>query len=407
MGEITNVREAQRNLLKKVGMGLAATAMLGATQATPAERFDELLGAPGITGSWGGQRDAMEASGLTIEGVYTGEFARNFTANPVTGNGQVKTVYQTNMDLVIELDTEKAGMWPGGTFHFYGLGNTGSNPATYTGDLQGYSNIEAPNQYIVYEAWFQQVFADGMVSVLGGLHDLNSEFYASEYGGLFLNSSFGIGPDMTGNIAASIFPKAGLGARLRVEPMDGVYVQAAIYDGDPATRGFKAGEGNMVITEAGITNGESNAYKIGYWQHSANVTFAGQNFSKNYGMYGVVDQQLMQFDNGAAIGLFGQYGYSPKARNQIYTYIGAGLHLKGIVPTRGDDELGVGMARADFHADAVGSTKVSETTWEFTYRIQAAAWLAIQPSFQVIQNPGGDPTAPRVKAGLLRFEVSL
>lgn len=403
-----HVQEAQvAPALKRHAAGLLIALCTGATPAVAFEGDkNPVLSWPGITGTWDGQRQAMEDNGLKVEAVYTGEFARNFTANPVTANGQIKTVYQTNMDLVVELDTEKAGLWPGGTFHLYGLGNTGGNPTTYTGDLQGYSNIEAPNQYILYEAWYQQEFADGMVSILAGLHDLNSEFYVSEYGGLFLNSSFGIGPEMTGNVAASIFPKAGLGARLRVKPVDNFYVQAAVYDGDPATRGFRAGEGKMMIAEAGITSGDSNAYKLGYWQHTASFTFGAQTFSKNYGMYAVVDQQLAQFDSGGAIGAFVQYGYSPKGRNAIYTYIGAGLHLHGLIPGRSEDDLGLGMARADYHASPT-SPKASETALELTYRIVAAAWLAVQPSFQWISNPGGDPAAPTVKAGLLRFEVAL
>jgi len=398
---------ARKKELKNIAAGLLLALSVSATPAVAGVGDnDDVLSWPGITGNWGGQRDAMEEKGLTIEAVYAGEFARNFTANPVTATGEKKTVYHTNMDLVLELDTEKAGLWPGGTLHLYGLGNTGGNPTTYTGDLQGYSNIEAPNQYIVYEAWYQQEFGDGMVSILAGLHDLNSEFYVSEYGSLFLNSSFGIGPEMTGNVAASIFPKAGLGARLRIAPLEHFYVQGAVYDGDPATRGFKAGEGKMYIGEAGVTFGESNAYKFGYWQHTASLTFGAQTFSKDYGWYAVADQQLMQFDNGGALGVFAQYGSSPKARNAIYTYIGAGLHVHGLIPGRGEDDLGIGMARADFHADPA-AVKVSETAIELTYRIVAAQWLSLQPSFQWIRNPGGDPTAPTVKAGLLRFEVAL
>jgi len=45
--------------------------------------------------------------------------------------------------------------------------------------------------------------------------------------------------------------------------------------------------------------------------------------------------------------------------------------------------------------------------YEFTYRSVITPWLAIQPSFQLIQNPGGDPANANIKVGLLRFEVTL
>lgn len=363
-----------------------------------------LMDWPGITGEWGGARDAMEESGISIEAVYTGEFARNFTANKVTGNGQTKTIYHTNTDITLTMDTEKLGLWSGGTLFIYGLGNTGASPSAYTGDLQTYSNIDAPNNWLLYEAWFEQQFGD-VASLLFGLHDLNSEFYNSDYGSLFLQSSFGIGPNVSGNVPLSIFPKAGLAARLKVTPTEHMYIQAAVYDGDPATRGFKAGEGKMYIAESAISS-ETGTYKVGYWKHTAAVAFGGNNFANNYGVYGVIDQQIATLDGDGSIGWFLQYGYAPQDRNLVYGYVGSGLHFHGLIPSRAEDDLGIAVARANTHTSPT-AVNVAETTTELTYRLVATPWLAVQPSFQVIQNSGGDAAAPTVKALLLRFEVSL
>jgi len=413
------------SLVKKQTVGLIALACLGGLTAssaladdsflaepTAAEREavvhgheDGLLAWPGITGTWGGARDAMEENGISIEAVYTGEFARNFNGNPkATMAGQTKTIYQSNTDLTLTIDTEKAGLWSGGTLFIYGLGNTGGNPTAYTGDTQGYSNIEAPNQWIVHEAWYEQQFGD-VASLLLGLHDLNSEFYNTEYGSLFLQSSFGIGPDMSGNVAVSLFPKAALAARLKITPTDNMYIQGGVYDGDPATRGFKAGEGKLYIAESGV-NSDVGTYKVGYWKHTAAVTFGVNTFSNDYGAYGVIDQQVASLDNDGAIGWFLQYGYAPQDRNTVYSYIGSGFHLHGLIPTRGEDDLGLAIARANTHASPT-AVNVAETAVELTYRAVIAPWFAVQPSFQVIQNPGGDATAPTVKAGLLRFEITL
>ncbi|MDQ6967848.1 MAG: carbohydrate porin [Mariprofundaceae bacterium] len=366
---------------------------------------DGLMNWPGISGTWGGQREKMSDHGVTLEAIYTGEFAKNFTANPVTANGLKKTVYQTNTDLTLTLDTQAAEMWSGGTFFIYGLGNTGGNPTDYTGDLQGYTNIEAPNQWIVYEAWYEQQFADGMFSILAGLHDMNSEFYVTEYGSLFLNSSFGIGPDLTGNVPASIFPKAALGVRVHIHPSENSYVQAAMYDGDSRTRTFKSAEGKLWVAETGFSS-DSGTYKLGYWQHTADKTFDGNTFSNDYGLYAVIDQELVQLDGHGMIGGFLQYGYTPKSRNEIYTYIGAGLHLHGLMASRVEDDLGIAVASAYFHA-SLNAQKVSERAVELTYRLVVTPWFAVQPSLQWIKNPGGDSAAPAVKAGLLRFEITL
>ncbi|MDQ7001656.1 MAG: carbohydrate porin [Ghiorsea sp.] len=363
-----------------------------------------LLAWPGITGEWGGARDAMEESGVSIEAVYTGEFARNFDANAVTGNGQKKTIYHTNIDITLTLDTEKMGLWSGGTFFVYGLGNTGAAPTAYTGDLQGYSNIEAPHNWLLYEAWFEQQFGD-VGSLLMGLHDMNSEFYTSDYASLFLQSSFGIGPTVSGNIPVSIFPKAGLSARLKMTPTEHMYIQGAVYDGNPATRGFRAGEGKMYIAESGLSS-ESGTYKVGYWKHTAAVAFGANNFANNNGIYGVIDQQIATLDGDGSIGWFLQYGYAPQDRNSVYSYVGSGLHVHGLIPSRAEDDLGIAIARANTHANPT-AVNVAETTTELTYRVVVSPWLALQPSFQVIQKPGGDAAAPTVKAALLRFEISL
>jgi len=284
------------------------------------------------------------------------------------------------------------------------LGNTGGSPTAYTGDMQGYSNIEAPNKWLIHEAWYEQQFGD-MGSLLLGLHDLNSEFYNTDYGSLFLQSSFGIGPDMSGNVALSIFPQAGLAARLKITPTENTYIQGAMYDGDPATRGFRAGEGKLYIAETGVSS-DTGTYKAGYWKHTAAVNFGGKKFANDYGAYGVIDQQVASLDNDASIGWFLQYGYAPKDRNTVFNYIGSGLHFHGVIPTRAEDDLGIAVARANNQATPT-STSVAEIAVELTYRVVATPWLAVQPSFQVIQHPGGDAAAPTVKAALLRFEITL
>jgi len=354
---------------------------------------------PGITGTWGGWRTAMQEHGLTLGAVYTGEFVRNFDHGLV--NHREETIYEDNLDLTATLDTEKAGLWPGGTVFVYGLFNHGGFPsATVIGDLQTASSIEASrNQFIVQEAWYQQEWMNGRISMLAGLHDLNSEFYVTDYGTLFLNSSFGEGPELSTNVPASIFPKAGLAIRGRVEPVDGLYLQVAGFDGDPETRSISSTEGAMLIAEGGYSHAKGS-YKFGYWLHTADKTFNGRIFNNDYGIYGIIDKELISFGNDAAIGVFIQWGWVPQKRNDITKYFGSGLHMHGIIPTRHEDDLGIAVARAFTHV-------ATESTIELTYRLVIAPWLVLQPSFQWIINPGGDNTASAIKVGLLRFEVTL
>jgi porin len=350
---------------------------------------------PGLTGNRGGIRDAMEAGGITFEAVYTGEFAYNL--DPGLVSNRKENIYLDNLDLTLTIDTEKAGMWSGGTFFIYGLYNHGRNPTEdVIGDLQTASNIEAPDTFLVYEAWYEQKFSN-IFSILVGFHDLNSEFYVSEYSSLFLNSSPGIGAEVSGNVPVSIFAKTGLALRLHIDPADFWYIQAAVYDGDPATRALKAGEGKMYIIESGVSS-ETGTYKVGYWRHTADKIFNGKNFNSDYGYYGIIDQELFELGDHGTIGGFVRWGAVPANRNEIISHTEFGLHMHGLIPARDEDDLGIAYIRASTH---IGN----ETVYEFTYRAVITPWLAVQPSFQLIRNPGGVPANSLIKVGFLRFEV--
>lgn len=379
--------------------GFAGTAGSAEKEAKVHGHEEGLVPEHGLTGNWGGLRDTLDANGVTIKVVYAGENASSFSGGALDKTG---SIYHDNLDLTLSVDTGKAGLWEGGTFFIYGLRDQGPNPSEeLIGDMQGASNISAPDQFIVNEAWFNQDFADGAVAILAGLHNLNSEFYVSTYATVFLNSSFGIGPEFSGNVPVSLFPKSGLGARLRVAPFENAYVQAAIYDGDPSTRELESAEGNLVIAEAGYEI-EGSGYKIGYWRHSAEKEYGEKVFDGDYGVYGIIDQQVFAFDNEAhsSIGVFLQYGVVPEERNEITGYIGAGVHMHGLIPTRDVDDLAFGVAMAKTHLD-------TETAYELTYRLVATPWLAVRPSYQWIQNPGGDSSVKTANVGLLRFELQL
>lgn len=335
---------------------------------------------------------------MTLEAVYSGEFVRNY--DPGLVNSRQETIYQDNLDLTVTVDTEKAGLWPGGTLFIYGLRNHGGDPsANVIGDLQTASNIEAPDNFLVHQAWYEQQVSDGLLSILFGLYDLNSEFLVSEYGSLFLNSSFGIEPEVSGNVPVSIFPKAGLAVRASIQPAEGWYLQVIGLDGDPQTRSLSSSEGTMFVAELGLHT-DKGTYKAGYWLHTANRVFNGQSFSHDYGIYGIVDQELLSLEGGGSIGAFLQWGRVPRSRNEITQYFGVGLHMNGLLPTRDHDDLGIALARAYTH-DGI------ENAIELTYRLVMAPWFSVQPSFQWIINPGGSAAAPSSKAGLLRFEVTL
>ena len=62
-----------------------------------------------------------------------------------------------------------------------------------------------------------------------GRYDLNSEFYRLQSASLFLNSSFGIGPEFSqsGLEGPSIFPNTSVGARFAIKPIEEIVLRTA------------------------------------------------------------------------------------------------------------------------------------------------------------------------------------
>lgn len=374
-----------------------------------------------LFGDWNGARSQMAEEGLEIELVYTGEIISIVSGGVRPTDG----IYLDNTDLTLTLDTGKAGWWTNGTLFVYILSNRGEDPTDYVGDAQGSSNIEAANNTRLYEFWYEHSFAEDSVSLLFGLHDLNSEFLVTEYGGLFFNSSFGIQPDVSLNARPSIFPVAAPGVRIRWDVISKLTLMAAAYDGTPEseqenTNGFFVSvdgdkEGYMYIVEADYKvnpDGDESAfppgtYKLGAWQNSGDFEELANNANtkSSSGFYLVADQMVYRVEGGQGLRVFLQYGIADKKVNKVDSYLGFGFNYVGLLPGRDSDTFGVAMAKAHFSEELAGIGGNEETVTEITYNMPLFPWLAIQPDMQIIENPGGDKTADTVTVHSVRIEV--
>ena len=140
----------------------------------------------------------------------TWAFAAEYTADVtgvVSGGAARAGRYLDNLSVSLDGDLERAWGWRGARLHLSGLYNGGGEPNALAGTLQGVDNIEVSAQGArLYEAWIEQDLGWG--SLLGGLYDLNSEFYATEASGLLLAPPFGIGSELasTGRTARPSSP---------------------------------------------------------------------------------------------------------------------------------------------------------------------------------------------------------
>lgn len=198
-----------------------------------------------LTGGWGGARARLAALGATVEAGLTAE-AVAVPAGGVAAGARLLG----DAEAKLRVDLDRLAGWPGATATLYGVASAGGNPSDLAGDLQGVSNIAAPRGVRLLEAWLQQNLLRGRLSLLVGLSDLNSEFYLLQAAALFLNSSFGIGPEFSqsGLGGPSIFPATSLGGRVEVRPWRREVLRLAIVNGVPL--GFERPDGSRALLES-------------------------------------------------------------------------------------------------------------------------------------------------------------
>jgi porin len=340
--------------------------------------------------------------------------------------------------------------WPGLQLFAFVLGTHGGAPSDLVGDVQGVSNLEAPSRLRVEELWLQQNVFGNRLSVLAGRYDLSSEFYRLQSASLFVNSSFGIGPELalSGAGGPSIFPNTAVGARIAYKPSPNVVWRAAVLDGVPVDRAhhemriFGRGDGALLVGEIAalerpdtgttsrnprflIGRGLSRTYTgklaIGAWYYTAHfpdlidssVSGAAVEHRGSAGAYAIADRTIWSASHGgpASLSVFAQLGVGDARVNTIGAYVGGGLTFVAPFTSRSHDELGLAIAsaRTGSHFERLqresGIAANAETTLELTYFAQLASWLAVQPDVQYVFHPVNAPAASHALAPGVRIAL--
>lgn len=398
-----------------------------------------------MTGNWGGLRTDLENRGITLSGSEVSEVLGN------TSGGFRRTAwYEGKTTLGAVLDLDKLVGWRGATisingYHLHGHGVSTKN----LGNLMTVSNIEsARHGFLLNDLFLDQKLVEDKLAVAIGQFAADEEFMISDLGANFVNGTFGapsiFGVDLPNGGPA--FPYATPGIRVAYTPTPPLTLRAALFNGDPfgGSRNddrhgtaFSVGHGAFAIAEAAyaITPGKDEpglpaAYKFGGWYNSKRFenlrrdrqglslvdpasTGLARKESGTFALYVMADQMIWRKPGteDGGLGVFGRFFAAPQQnRNPITYYVDGGVTYKGPFPGRDSDIVGVGFgyskvsnALRDLDRDAIRFAGISqplqshETLIEVTYIARLAPWLAIQPDFQYVFNPGGrvpDPDNP-------------
>jgi porin len=393
-----------------------------------------------LSGDWGGVRDDLKKDGVSFTPLWTNEVF----GNPSGGKRQ-GAIDDGLIDAILDLDLDQlsGGTLKDTTFHVEGfyLYGPGLSPKD-VGDFSNTSNIAGYNTVRLGELWLQKTFWDKTFSIKVGNQAIDLEYFQSASAALFINSTFGT-PDLIANnlLDAPVYPLASPGIRFQYVPDPRFYLMAGVYGLDDnsfpnlnnkyGTRFSLDGHsGMLVMSEAGFLlnqqpndKGLQGSYRLGSFVDTGNsTTFASQaNFANgtgslqsagaDYGIYGVVDQQIYS-QGPQVISIFTRVGGAPANTNFIDYYVDGGFNFTGFIPGRDNDIAGLAVARSrvsqDYSASQVAQGQPpssAETVLEATYKVQVAPWWNVQPDLQYIITPGG--TAGSTNAVVLGLRTTV
>ena len=366
------------------------------------------------------KKDAEKAHVLKINTffVYSGDIVG------VRQTSGMKPYYLGLGAIQFTAKTEDNNLWKNGAFSLFIANNHGDNPtATNVGDIQVFDNLEAPEienfkvgnvinipyRTFFYEFYYQHIIKN--FRVLIGQSDLNYDFAYTNYGANFLNSSFGISPEVSVNVPTfSTYPFNAFGIRADYQFGD-YFARAAVVSGNPGNHvsnkysfdyRLNGQDGLFYIGELEKEKmfGEDiflSNYRVGAWYHTAQFNYLTDTTGnlKHQGDFGayIMGEKLVYAeteDKSQGLGIFANAGFTPGDYNFISAYVGGGLCYTGLIPKRDSDILSLGIANPILNSSLkkIDKTYTSiEEAIELNYNYIINDHFNIMPCIQYLPNP--------------------
>jgi len=375
------------------------TVHLSEAKRTPDDLSKPWLEWQRATGDWGGARPALEERGAILALNYTGQLFSNVHGGLTTSDA---THAAGLLDLSLTLDSERLGLWPGGSAVVLFEHQDGRGVSEEVGSFAAIGTLDEPEtEFNHLGAWYlqQNFFHDRLVARLGK-SDANLGFVDSDLAALYLNGDFA----PPGNIPMPTYPDPAFGLALFADPTRWLTLAAGAWGGDLDVnehggaglfdgRAFAIAE----LTLHGSLLPLPGHLSAGAWLRSVDTpevgaAAGGRVFERNYGAYALVDQPLTReagSEHGdQGLGAWFQLSWAPEDRNLNDLWVGGGLVYTGPIPGRDADVAGFAVASQSLAEGGDGrSDPPPELVFEWFYSIQIAPWLALQPDLQLLVNP--------------------
>ena len=300
-----------------------------------------------------GTRKWLYEHGVSSNFIYTNDVLSNLSGGIKRG-----TIDQGKLEAQLYIDLEKFAGWKNWTFYAnaFGIYNDGRIRRDYVGGMNTIAAIEATPTVRLSELWLERWF--GPVSLRFGQLAADAEFFYSDLSQIFLQSDWPTIGAVNLPGGGPAYPLSAVGARIKYEFPKDASLLFAIFNGDPAPPcpnadpdtcnrhgvnfrlsdpAFMIGEFQWRRNRGKDDAGLATTLKFGGWGHLGQ--FADQQFTNNgmllanpasngmplmhrgdYGVYGVIDQQIYRPPGGDAnsgISVFNRSAISPSDRNLV------------------------------------------------------------------------------------------
>jgi porin len=310
------------------------------------------------------------------------------------------------------------------------------------GNQQLVSSLEATPGTKLYQMWVEQRLLNGHLIVRVGQEGADTQMMITQYGALFLNSSFGFPglPAVDLPSGGPNYPLATPFVHVQFQATDKITLAGAVFNGDPVPPGtgdpqsrdqggtaFRLNDHVLTFGElwysanqADDAPGLPGTYKLGAWYHSghfadqlddttglslANPASSGipRSHSTDFAVYGIIDQMVWRKPGNKqqGVGVFLEVIGAPAQINLSNLFVSTGLNWMAPFAGRDNDVFGLGVsylgispAARRYGSDVVAYTgsgqpyASNETVVEATYMYQVAPWWTLQPDLQIVVNPG-------------------
>ena len=401
----------------------------------------DLLSRARLTGNWGGLRDELGKKGVVLDA--------DLILSPqgvASGGRDTGAEFWGNAEYTLNVDTGKAGLWPGGFLKVFANSGFGESVLTDSSALVPVNTgafLPKPNDptTALMHATFMQFLSPKFGLVAGKFFtlDVPGEFTAN-YRTQFLNLG------LVAPMAGALVPISAYGGGIVALPWEGVVLSALTLDPDgtptnsDVTDAFRngvteVGSGQATIKPFGLVGTQglgfhwSNKERLSLIQDPSNIArlllqerfprlvdpgpilerilkrrFPGllvpveplNRESDTWAIFYDFDQYLWQpaGDPERGVGVFFSFGASDGDANPIrYSYT-LGIGGNGVVPGRSHDSFGVGWAGTDFSGNLVPFLRQRldlgldrEDAIEMYYNVAVTPWLNVTADLQVV-NPG-------------------